>query len=99
MPRIWVAGQTDDNPDIGRYQRADVVARLDTPKYGRFELLARSNLEISHSRGFLQLDWRVPGHFFGADLHVQATTGYGESLLDYNYKQTTFGVGLSVWDW
>jgi phospholipase A1 len=99
LPRIWVAGQTDDNPDIGHYQRADVTARLDTPKWGRFELLARHNLEFTHNRGFLQLDWRVPGHFFGADLHVQATSGYGESLLDYNYKQTTFGFGLSVWDW
>jgi phospholipase A1/A2 len=99
MPRIWLAGQMDDNPDIRRYQRADVVLRLDTSKWGRYELLARNNLNFGASRSYFQLDWRIPGHFFGADLHLQATTGYGESLLDYNYRQTTFGFGLSMWEW
>jgi phospholipase A1 len=31
-------------------------------------------------------------------LHVQLFSGYGDSLIDYNYKRTVFSVGLSLLD-
>lgn len=100
MPRLWVAGQKDDNPDIGRYQRADATLRIDGGRrWGQLELLGRHNLNLGHSRGFLQADWGVPLRENGAMFHLQLTTGYGESLLDYNWRQTTFGLGFSFWDW
>ena len=31
-------------------------------------------------------------------LHAQVFHGYGDSLIDYNYKRTMFSVGLSLLD-
>jgi phospholipase A1 len=52
-------------------------------------------------RRFVQLDWATPlsAALGAARLHVQLSSGYGESLIDYNHKQTTIGVGVSFGDW
>jgi len=34
-----------------------------------------------------------------ARFHVQLSSGYGETLIDYNHKQNTIGVGVSFGDW
>ncbi len=42
--------------------------------------------------------WTTPrllGLFRG---YVQFTSGYGESLIDYNHKQTTIGAGIALSD-
>ena len=91
-------GWESDNPDINDYVgRADVVFRS---KEGGWYVLMRSNLRRpSEHRGFVQIDWRAPWSPFNVPLHLQFTHGYGESLLDYNHKQTTLGFGMSFWDW
>lgn len=49
-------------------------------------------------RGGIQLNYIFPikGLLRG---HVQAFSGYGETLIDYNYNQTTVGVGVSFTNW
>lgn len=101
--RPWVrvdpaAGQRDDNPDIqdfvgrgeliGVYRRAGHVVTL----RGRHSLRAG---ERSH--GSARIDWAFPlaGNLNG---HVQLFTGYGESLIDYNHRQSALGVGVSFFD-
>ena len=53
------------------------------------------------SRGFVQLDWATPllDSLGAARLHLQLSSGYGETLIDYNHKQTTLGIGVSFGNW
>lgn len=92
----------DDNPDITDYiGRADLVARWEPiDKSQAVAVLLRNNLRFGSNRGFLQLDWSLPialGN--AARLHAQLTSGFGESLVDYNHRQTTMGLGFSFREW
>ena len=94
--RLPEQNEDDDNPDISRYMgHGDLMFNY---KYGDrlFTLLARHNLSSAH--GALQLSWDFPiAHALKG--YVQIFSGYGESLIDYNHKQTSLGVGISLRDW
>jgi phospholipase A1 len=60
----------------------------------------RSNLQ-DWDHGSLQLDWSYPldaEHPRALRWYVQLFTGYGETLLDYNFRQTTLGLGLALFE-
>ena len=109
LGRVWTrldSGRNDDNPDIIKYLgHGDVVARwesqencaVDPANEGCHRVWAL--LRPNPGRGFLQIDWATAWRIGLARLHVQVTTGYGESLIDYNHSQTTIGFGLSAGDW
>ena len=100
--RIPESASNDDNPDITDYVgRADIVARWEPlDKSQAVALLLRNNLSGAHNRSFVQLDWATPQRFGNAArFHLQITSGYGESLIDYNYRQTTVGLGFSFREW
>jgi phospholipase A1 len=100
--RIPEKAAQDDNPDILDYiGRADMVLRWEpTDKTQAVALLVRNNLRLTQNRGFMQFDWSTPLSLGNAArLHIQLGSGYGESLIDYNQKQTTFGLGLSFREW
>lgn len=99
--RIPESLANDDNPDIqGFVGRADAAIRWDPDRSQSVTLLLRNNLSLGQNRGFVQLDWTTPV-FIGksAKLHAQMTSGFGESLIDYNHRQTTFGLGVSFREW
>ena len=88
----------DDNDDIGNYVgRGDLLA-IQKWRGHSVAVLARNSLTTRNNRGSLQLDWRFPvrGRLRG---YVQGFTGYGESMIDYNHKQTTVGLGITLTDW
>lgn len=98
LARLWYRiaekPEDDDNPDIKNYLgNADLVARYQTAGGYVSGLLVR--------RKFVQLDWATPlmDMLGAARLHLQVSSGYGESLIDYNHKQTTLGLGVSFGDW
>ncbi len=92
----------DDNPDIADYiGRADLVARWEpTDKSQAVAVLLRNNLRWTQNRGFVQVDWSTPIALGNAvRVHAQVTSGFGESLIDYNHRQNTFGLGFSFREW
>lgn len=94
--RLPEKSDDDDNPNITRYLgNFEAVASYRLLNH-TVSMLARSTYDVK--RGFAQFDWSFPlqDKLKG---YVQFTTGYGESLIDYNHKQNTFGIGISLSDW
>ena len=100
--RIPESAAKNDNPDITHYMGyGDLVLRWE-PDNGTqsVELLLRNNLSLSQNLGYMQLDWTLPVELGkAARLHAEITNGYGESLIDYNHRQTTVGLGISFREW
>jgi phospholipase A1 len=106
MGRLWYrlpeSAAQDDNPDITDYMgRGELITRYQTSGGYVSSVLVRHTLRSNPSRGFTQLDWATPvlNSLGAARLHLQVTGGYGETLIDYNHKQITFGIGMSFGDW
>lgn len=92
----------DDNPDIEEYVgRAEATLRWEPLDRSQVvDLTLRNNLRSGENRGFVQVDWATPVTVSkSTKLHIQFTSGYGESLIDYNFLQTTLGLGVSFRDW
>jgi phospholipase A1 len=84
----------DDNTNIEHYMGYGDVTGI--YKWGRqeFSLLGR----YSGSKGAAEATWSFPlqGRLRG---YVKAFNGYGETLIDYNWNQTTIGIGVLLADW
>ncbi len=99
--RPWVrlpesdGGGDDDNPDIEDYMGHGDVLAVYRKGRNAYSLLLRNNFKTSENRGALKLNWSFPlyGRLKG---YVQYFNGYGESLIDYNHKQQSFGLGVSL---
>lgn len=92
----------DDNPDIVDYLgRGDLTIRWEPrDKSQSVAILLRNNLSKTNNRGYVQIDWATPINVgSAARMHIQMTSGYGESLIDYNHRQNTFGLGFSFREW
>ncbi|MDT8409625.1 MAG: phospholipase A [Wenzhouxiangellaceae bacterium] len=94
--RPWLRIETasdDDNPDIEDFLgNGDLRLKWRKNKHD-LGLLAR--WVPGENRGALQFDWHYP---LLGDLkaYMQVFTGYGETLIDYNHRQTTIGFGVSI---
>ena len=93
--RIPESEGDDDNPDIEDYLGHGDVLAVYRKGRNTYSLLLRNNLKTSNNRGALKLNWSFPlyGRLKG---YLQYFNGYGESLIDYNHKQQSFGLGVSL---
>ena len=95
--RLWKrldnARSDNDNIDIVDYMGHGDLRLAYHWDGNEISMLARHNLQTGH--GALQLDWAFP---LAANLkgYVQGFSGYGESLIDYNYSQKSVGAGFLV---
>ena len=101
LARVWhvVNESDDDNPNIRRFMGSgDVVLRYESTGGYVTSSLLRHN--FSTGRGLAQLDWATPisRALGGLKFHAQLSTGYGATLLDYNHRQWTAGIGVSFGD-
>lgn len=94
----YVLSKNDNNTDIAQYLG-----------YGRFlvgfkcnqhvvSLQAHSLVEQSARRATGELTWSFPiTHYIKG--YVQGFSGYGQSLIEYNHRTNSVGVGLALSDW
>jgi phospholipase A1 len=90
--------ERNDNPDIEDYVGRGELVAVHRAGGHVVTLTGRHSLRGGdRSRGSAQIDWAFPliGEING---HLQLFSGYGETLIDYNHSQTTFGVGISFFD-
>jgi phospholipase A1 len=99
--RIPESSSDDNNPDIERFLGYGDVLGVYRYEQHLFTLLLRHNLDFDEGRGAVQFDWSFPlasegnGGLRG---YIQVFSGYGETLLDYDYSQTAIGVGIILVD-
>ena len=95
--RLWKrldnARSDNDNIDITDFMgHGDVRA---TYRFDGSELLLTARRNFSTRHGMLQFGWAF---LLSANLkgYVQGFSGYGQSLIDYNYSQKSLGAGFLV---
>ncbi len=86
----------DDNPDITNYFGHGKVSAL--YRWRGNSLAAEVGGNLSTGKGAVKVGWFSPpmiGPFRG---YVRVFSGYGETMIDYNWKQTTIGIGIALND-
>lgn len=83
----------DDNPDIEDYMGHFELNMA--YKWREFELNFKGRRNFATHKGFAELGFVFPlwGKLQG---YAVASDGYGDSLIDYNYRQTRLGLGISL---
>lgn len=97
--RVQEEAVEDNNPGIENYLgRVELVTAFSRGGYDLSMELRHSMRGGERSRGSITLDYAVKAWDL-LQIHAQLFHGYGESLIDYNHKQTTIGLGLSLIQW
>lgn len=95
--RIKETYATDNNPDLLDYRgRGEFNLRWNS-KLATTSLTYRTSLrDVKY--GALEFEWTYPLYRDqpnGVRWYIQAFRGYGETLTDYNFRQTSIGAGLT----
>lgn len=97
-PWIRLKDEEDENPLITDYIGRGEATVVYTVKKHSFYLVASNSLKTKNNRGNVQLNYVYP-IWGNLRAQMQFFNGYGETLIDYNHKQTTFGLGISFIEW
>ena len=86
----------DDNPDIldymGHFELSMVYKLYDTYE---FSFKGRENFATHNGYAEIGVTFPLWGKLKG---YAQFSSGYGESMIDYNYNQNRFGIGIALTD-
>lgn len=98
-PWIRLHDEEDENPAITDFTgRGEAVVVYNFKRYQFSSVMTHSLRFENGGRGSIQLNLVFPviNNLRGM---VQFTDGYGETLQDYNHRQTTVGVSVALVDW
>lgn len=95
--RIPESADSDDNPTISDYYGWGDLSAIYKWRGQSFSGTIRGN--PSTGKGAGQLTWTTQPLLGPLRGYVKVFSGYGESLIDYNWNQTTFGIGVTLNDW
>jgi len=86
----------DDNPDITDYMGHFELSMV--YEWENYDLFFKGRRNFKEQNGGMELGVTFPliGRLKG---YIQYTNGYGESLIDYNHSQKTFGIGVALTDY
>ena len=88
----------DDNPHITDYIGNTELGVAWLPGETTMQLTARTSFK-SWDRGSLKFEWTRPvwsARPDGLRWYVQVFSGYGETMLDYNHRQNSIGLGFTL---
>jgi phospholipase A1 len=100
--RAWyrIPESDDDNPEIEEFMgQGDIFVGW---RFGEQDasVTINSNFDASDLRGGIEIAWGFP--IPGTEVvrgHVNYYYGYGESLIDHDFKAHRVGIGVSMTDW
>lgn len=95
--RISEDDEDDDNPDLTSMIGSTEITLARLSAHHSNVALTRRMSWHDFSKGSWQLDFTYPlnrNRLDGIQLHLQLFSGYGETLLDYNHRQNTVGLGF-----
>jgi phospholipase A1 len=100
LVRPWVRiaenDEDDDNPDIEDYLGYGDITGIYKWRGHSFTLMGRGN--PSTGKGAALLSWTSPPFLGPLRGYIQAFTGYGDSMIDYNWSQNAIGIGVALND-
>lgn len=101
MLRPWIRlkDEEDENPAILDYTgRGEAVVVYNLGRHQLSSILTHSLKFKDGGKGSIMFNWAFPV-IDNLRAQLQFTDGYGETLQDYNHRQTTFGVSVVLVDW
>ncbi len=94
--RPWVVLEDEDNPDITDfYGDGDITAFYKWRDHS-FTVMGRGNVDTG--KGAVQFTWTSPQILGGVRGYVQVFSGYGDSMIDYDWRQNAIGIGFTLND-
>jgi phospholipase A1/A2 len=89
----------DENPAICDYTgRGEAVVIYNLKKH-QLSLTGCHSLRFGNkNHGRIQFDWTFPV-ISNLKVNLQVADGYGETMIDYNYRQTTIGISVALIQW
>jgi phospholipase A1/A2 len=98
LVRPWaiISSGDDDNPDIEDYMGWGDITGVYKWRGNSFTLMGRGNPNTG--KGAAQFTWTSAPLLGPLRLYLDGFTGYGESLIDYNWRQNAIGIGFALND-